>query len=116
MLCMKFDFDFGRFLSGKYIFWLSEKLVLNLLKRLYMDSRKILISKQKNSSVEKRKIIFERERIRVYVFLCKVYEMNGSETKAKLTVKSFVVFDLTSNRYRMIHKAAPDTYSDNARE
>lgn len=41
----------------------------------------------------------------VYVLLCvKVYEMNGSETKAKLTVKSFVVFDLTSNRYRMIHK------------
>lgn len=46
--------------------------------------------------------MLKRERIRVRVFLCKVYEMNGSETKAKLTVKSFVVFDLTSNRYRMM--------------
>lgn len=44
-----------------------------------------------------------------------MYEMNGSETKAKLTVKSFVVFDLTSNRYRMIRLPVRQTMLDTAR-
>lgn len=71
-----------------------------------------IVSKKSNSIFEaneiersdgKKKTVWRVERTRVYVFLCKVYEMNGSETKAKLTNNLFDMFYLTSSAHCTPH-------------